>query len=236
MPRKLAIFVEGQTEQIFVRRLLEEIAGRRNVHFEEMVLSGKGEKRILRLEEPANMGARYYAQIVNSANDEKVVSDIREHHPRLVREGFSLILGIRDVLPYPNSKLPLLRGATAKVLPTGSPPVHVVFAIREIEAWFLAEDSHFERIHRRLNPGRLLTEVREEFRIDTSTMNVEGDVEHPSETLHAIYQLEHRSYRKVRDQVQRTVEALDFARLYLELPDRVSALRELRDHIDGFLA
>ncbi|KKK76890.1 hypothetical protein LCGC14_2859110 [marine sediment metagenome] len=32
---KLAIFVEGQTEQAFVRTLLEEIAGTKNIHIEE---------------------------------------------------------------------------------------------------------------------------------------------------------------------------------------------------------
>lgn len=31
--RKLAIFVEGQTEQLFIKRLIEEVAGKKNLPF-----------------------------------------------------------------------------------------------------------------------------------------------------------------------------------------------------------
>jgi len=38
--KKLAIFVEGQTEQIFVEKLLKEIAGRNRIAIEVIAVNG----------------------------------------------------------------------------------------------------------------------------------------------------------------------------------------------------
>ena len=60
--KKLAIFVEGQTEQIFVKKLLEEIAGRKNIRID---IKAKDPKQIERISMTnlANNSIQYYVLI-----------------------------------------------------------------------------------------------------------------------------------------------------------------------------
>jgi hypothetical protein len=60
--------------------------------------------------------------------------------------------------------------------------------------------------------------------------------DHPAQDLHDIYHLAGCAYNKSRTNVQRTVEVLDYARIYLDLGKRVSDLQALVDHIDTFLS
>ena len=49
-PKKIACFVEGQTEQIFVEKLFQEIAGYKQISIETYKFQGsKGNRRIQRL-------------------------------------------------------------------------------------------------------------------------------------------------------------------------------------------
>lgn len=80
---KLAIFVEGQTEQAFVRKLLEEIAGTKNLLIEERAARGgrKDKRRMRRLDAiDADSGKKYFVMIVDCGSDERVKSDIVERY------------------------------------------------------------------------------------------------------------------------------------------------------------
>jgi hypothetical protein len=57
--KKLAIFVEGQTEQIFVRKLLEEIAGKKNIRINIMAKDPKQIERIA-MTNLTNNSIQYY--------------------------------------------------------------------------------------------------------------------------------------------------------------------------------
>lgn len=232
---KLAIFVEGQTEQLFVQRLVQEVAGRRNVATETRKASGGGRsglpRRYTQLELSDARDKQFFVLIVDSATDDRVASDIRDQYESLVRTGYSRVLGLRDVYPQSHNEIPLIQRALGRVLPRGSIPVDIVLAIMEIEAWFLAEYTHFERFDSRLT----LEKVNEVFGDDVRTLDVEN-IAHPSDTLNTVYQLVGRVYRKKKDQVSDTVDALDYVHLYVELPIRVSALKCLCDHLDLFLS
>lgn len=232
---KLAVFVEGQTEQLFVRGLIQAVAGRHNVAISTRRASHGGEsglpRRFVLLESSDAPGKQFSVLIVDSGTDIRVASDIRDQYESLVKAEYSLVLGLRDVYPWQRSEIPLIRSAVDRFLPKGSVAVDVVLAIMEIEAWFLAEHTHFERVDSRIT----LEMVNGAVGGDVQTIDVE-DIAHPSETLNIIYKTVGRSYRKRKDQVSDIVDALDYARLYLELPDRVSALRQLCDHLDVFLS
>ncbi len=232
---KLAVFVEGQTEQLFMQRLIQKIAGRRKVAIELRKgffggRSGRSRSLIL-LESPDVRGEQFFVLIVDSAAENRVASDIRDQYESLVNAGYSRVLGLRDVYPQSRSKIPLIRRAVERVLPKGSVTVDIVLAIMEIEAWFLAEYTHFEHLY----PGITLDKVNTAIGDNAQTLDVEN-IAHPSETLNTVYQIVGRAYKKNKDRIERLVEKLDYARLYLEIPKRVSALKCLCDHLDLFLS
>ena len=57
----------------------------------------------------------------------------------------------------------------------------------------------------------------------------------PSQDLHQIYALEGLAYKKRKGHTERTVEALDYAEIYLGLGSKVQAIREFTSEIDRFM-
>ncbi len=101
--------------------------------------------------------------------------------------------------------------------------------VMEIEAWFLAEFSHFERVHADLTPGRILK--------DTGIDVVKGDIQlryHPADDLHKIYSSVGLGYRKTAAQIKRTVDALSMDALYLDVRSRFPDLNRLLSELDFF--
>ena len=92
--KKLAIFVEGQTEKIFVRKLLEEIAGKHNIAIENRGYS-LGNKvtgiTLLVMNDLVTNQTKYYVLIYNSGNDSRVASDVRDQYQKLVSSGYDQI-------------------------------------------------------------------------------------------------------------------------------------------------
>lgn len=231
MDKRLAVFVEGQTEQIFMQKMLVEVAGRHNITVNVVQARGSGISRAVTLQGQSASNTPYYALICDCGADNSVASDMRDNYEGLVNAGYHLVLGLRDVHPEPDAKIPQIRTAISKILPQGSVPAHLVLAIREIEAWFIVEDSHYPAIHPDLNAAF----IKQQLGLDTATAAAES-IACPADTLHAAYQLKGRAYKKDRVRVERTVNALDYARLDLDLSQRVPALGELCAHVNGFFA
>jgi hypothetical protein len=232
--KRLAVFVEGQTEQLFAESLIREMAGQANIRFELRSIRGgakaRRETRLLR-SIPADAGQEYYVLIVDCGGDETVVSRIREEYDNLVARGYEAIVGIRDVYPLPREDIPNL--ARRIPLHVKTKPIRVVFvlAIMEVEAWFLAEYTHFERI----DPALTVARISAHLDFDPSA----GDMEQrptPAGDLHAAYQLAGLAYSKSRARVQRTVGHLDYARLYLDIPARYPSLESLVSALDRFFS
>jgi len=229
MAKRLAVFVEGMTEQLFIQKLLIEMAGRHNITIDLVQARGSASARMVILKGHSASNTRYYALVCDCGADNTVASDIRDHYDRLSKQGYDLVLGLRDVHPEPDAKIPAIRSAIAKIMPTGAIPVHLVLAIREIEAWFIVEDGHYPAVH----PALTAALIKARMGLDTATVAAES-IAAPAETLHAAYQLQGRAYHKSRRHVQRTVDALDYARLDIELSTRVAALGELCGHVNRF--
>lgn len=58
---------------------------------------------------------------------------------------------------------------------------------------------------------------------------------HPASDLDEIYALEGFAYKKKRSQVQRTIEALDYAEIYLAHRVKFPDINKLMEEIDRFL-
>jgi hypothetical protein len=226
--KKLAIFVEGQTELQFVQRYLEEIANAQNIRFG---LTSYGETlRTVDLT-PASGRERYFALIVDCSNDERVASALQESAERLRMEGYDRAVGLRDLYPRKATELPVLRAALDNLLRSHEGFLRIFIAIREVEAWFAQEEFHYSNISQSLDKYRLRNELN--FDIDTESAE---EIPHPARFLDKAYSLVGLRYRKKRHETARTVFSLDYANLYLHVAAVLPSLRAFTDELEDFLA
>jgi hypothetical protein len=224
--KKVALFVEGQTEQIFAKKLIEQMVCPNKVTMTTYQLRGgaKSTRQLILLEtQSVTQQPDYYFAIYDCGSDSKVKDDIIENLPSMQRNGFSMIIGLRDVYPQNANILDLRRrlnfGIPANI------PTHIVLAVNEVEAWFLAEENHYPIIDTRLT----LAKVNTIAGIDVSTDSTEI-VAHPTEKLQLIYR-----YSKSKSKVHSVVNALDYANLYINVRQRNNSLDELLTYLDSVL-
>jgi hypothetical protein len=234
MMKKLAVFVEGLTEQLFVDKLITEIAGQHTVAIEHRKVAGGGSRpRWVRLwascPEPQQ---EYFILIVDCAADNRVKSEIRDQYDSLVSGGYSAIIGIRDVFPdFTHAEIPKVRAHLQYAMKTK--PIRVVFAlgVMEVETWFISEHTHFPR----LNPELTTALISARLGFDPSKDDIQLR-SNPAADLDSIYRLVNLRYRKNRAGLQRTIDVLDYGALYLNVLDRIPDLTTLVQSIDVFLA
>lgn len=230
--KRLAVFVEGKTEALFVERLLVEIAGAKNIRIEQRQILGgaKSPRQVLvvkaMIEEPSQ---NFYALIFDCGGDGQVKTRIHEEHARLTSTGYSVIIGLRDVRPIALSDLGKLEIGLRTGVKTSLAPVKFILSIMEIEAWFLAEVEHFSKIDSRIT----LESVKSVLGLDPSTDSLES-VPQPADDLHRCYQVGGKAYSKKNS--DRTIAVLDYTSVYIDLARRVPYLRQLIAELDGFLA
>ena len=232
--KKLAVFVEGQTEQLFLERLITEIAGAHTIAIEKRKLTGGSRSRasqVLLWASAPDQGHKYFVLIVDSSTDNRVKSDIHDNYNSLVSSGYSAIIGIRDVFPeFTHAEINKLRLGLNYRLKTK--PIRVVFAlgVMEIETWFICEHTHFGRINSALTPASIKANLRFDPSVDDIQLRP-----NPSADLDAIYKLVGLRYKKDRCSIQLTVDRLDYGFLYFSVLDRLPDLKTLVESIDGFL-
>ena len=171
----------------------------------------------------------YYFIIYDCGGDDRVQSDIRERLDSLREESFSLIIGIRDV--YPEIDIEKLKYYLYfNISPKSDVTVKIILAVNEIEAWFLAEETHYQKISDKIS----LETANNIAGIDVSKHNTEI-IPHPSDTLKQIYIKGGTTYDKSKEKVQRTVEALNYENLYIKVRHRNNSLNELLTCLDGLI-
>lgn len=221
-----AIFVEGQTELIFVERLLFKVLGYQGLRIElEEQYGGLYHEIGVRGAPPGN--AYYNVLLVNCACDGKVLSAIEERASKLRNAGYDRILGLRDIYPRPSDELEEIYALTANRLVSMPLPCKLIIAVREIEAWFIADTEHFVRY----NPLLTLAFIQQKIGVDVVQQDVE-QIPHPSELLKKIYNLVGGTYDKKLKEVHRLVDILNYEYLYLEAPNSVPALKKFVDELD----
>ncbi|WP_377475838.1 MAG: DUF4276 family protein [Microcoleus anatoxicus] len=233
-PKKIACFVEGQTEQIFVERLFQEIAGHKKISIETFKFQGrKDNRRIQSLQQSIKKDAPFFVLIYNCDCDSQVLSDIRKEHDRLTNSGYEKIIGLRDLYPQPlEKKQEIEKGIRGflKPLQKIGVPIYVVLAVMEVEAWFLAECNYLAKIDNRLTCDFILQKCGLDLRILDPEQRA-----HPSQDLDEIYRLVSRNYDKSEKASQEIINNLDYELLYLHLVNSVKQLKRFIDEIDSFL-
>jgi hypothetical protein len=230
--KKIALFVEGQTEQIFTVKLIQEFMGKQGFSIESYkFLGGKKEirKPVRLTTQKTNDNSGYYFIIYDCGGDNKVQSDIRERLDSLKDESFSLIIGIRDV--FPEKDIIKLKTYLYFGIPVDyNIPIKIILAVNEIESWFLAEEKHYDKISDRIT----YKTANEITGIDVSKDSTES-IPYPSNVLKQVYVKGGTTYDKSKDKVQRTVDVMDYDNLYNAVRKRNNSLNELLTCFDGVI-
>ena len=229
---KVAIFVEGQTEQIFFERLIEEIAGKKNLNTRLLKFSGRVSKRvvhqILETSIPSPI-KKHECFIYDSSQDESVVSDIKEQYNSLVLAGFDAIIGIRDLFPrWTFEELSKVREFIGVHIKVSTIKPLFVLGVMECEAWFIAEYKHFSKVH----PSLTLENIIQILGKDPSTEDMQM-LQTPAKEIDKIYQTIGLSYNKNKDIVQNIVDKLDYTEIYLNFPKKFPDILNLIKLLDS---
>jgi hypothetical protein len=226
------VFVEGHTEVVYVENLIEEIAGQNKVLIEHKKIQGGSSVRrtvkTIKAAKPAT-GQQYFVLLIDCGGDETVKTRIMEEHENLTRSGYSRIIGLRDVRPkFTHAELPKLEMNLPRYVKTSLIPVTFILAIMEIEAWFLSETTHFQRI----DPAITVAAIKTTLGFDPENDDMEQR-HTPAEDLNNCYRIGGKAYTKRRAQV--TIDALDYSSVYMELQNKIRYLQRLIADIDTFL-
>lgn len=217
--KKIAIFVEGMTEQEFVVELVKSLVGNRKIEF-SLGYQWKGQICIQSV--ASSLNPEFFVLVVDCRHDGQVKTQILERYTSLVANGYTSILGLRDVYPFQRNEIPQLRKGLDSGIPSNpiQPTIHL--AEMEVEAWFLGEMTHFERINKNLTIPL----------IESNGFNISATPadqwHHPTKVLDDIYNLTGYRYlqsgRKIKKRVQRTLRALSLDEFYTNVREALPAL------------
>jgi hypothetical protein len=231
--KKLAIFVEGLTEQILVRQMLQSVLGKHKIAVQAVkITGGHNVKMSFTVMRAAHVDSRtdYYVLIYDCGGETNVKGYLLAHREKLVSNGYKMVLGLRDV--YPNFEREdvgkLIRGLNHR-LPQRKAKTRIHLAIMETEAWFLGEYKHLRKVSRKLTPEY----VQKHLGFNPKTENME-ERDHPAEDMKAVYQLVGHDYTKKRDRLNAVIAKIDFNFFTHEVADRMPSLRYFVKELDRF--
>ena len=223
---KLAFFVEGDTEQYFLQKLLTEIFSVNDIAIELKTISG-GKNSDIKYTNIQSAKItdeiKYFVLIYNCGGDSSIKSYILDHRENLIKAGYKKIIGLRDLYPDFTREdiLKLRRGLNYKI-PQKDIKIQFVLSVMEIESWFLAEYTHFERIDNKLTIEHIETNIG----LNLSKINTE-EIDQASVTLDTIYKSVGKRYLKKTKSIERTVDKLDCVQMYYETRKNLESLNEL---------
>jgi len=190
---RIAFFVEGYTELLFIESLIREIAGNRAISIKTMQTRGGSScRKVTRVLKDDVSESKVSFLIVDCGGESNVKSYLVEEHESLTKNGYTKIVGVRDVRPsFSRADIPKLVEYLVYGIKGKLAPVKMILAIMELEAWFIADHSHYSRIHPNLSAKRLHTERG----IDAHTV-LTSSIDEPSKELSEFYALEGINYSK----------------------------------------
>lgn len=206
--KKVAIFTEGQTEQIFVRHFLEEKIGWDKVSFRCLKLHANTFHEVPFRHCSPN--ADVYFLILNVGNDEKVLSAIKEREKNLFKNGYEKVIALRDMYSenyrcrssgvIDDSVTDMFITSWKSIIQTMSKPskISIHVAIMELESWFLGLYNIFERLDSRLS----IDYIERELKFNLRSVDPQKEFFHPTEIVNKILRLVGSQYDKSKDVVE----------------------------------
>ena len=221
--RRICVFVEGQTELIFVREFLLKW-----YHYSDVCIrcfhlrAGHYETAEYDF---GNLEASNTYQIIDVGNDNMVLSIMIKRAEKLISTGFNLVIGLRDMYSqaYRLKSSTINEAITKSFIETANSTlkesvpasihsqISIHYAIMEVESWILALSNALQRA----NP-ELTREVMRKVGV-LPAFRIEREIFHPAETLDVLMRKCGKSYDKHKDQVNSIIAAFtkeDFIYLY----------------------
>lgn len=203
--RKVAVFVEGQTELIFVRGfLLEWFEYQIKLECRNLLTENNLHNAGHSFENPL---AKIHVLLFNVGMDENVLARILDREQELYNSGFEVIVGLRDMYSEKYKKeaktqrvdidlTEKFRQNTAKTIQQrarqpGS--IKFCYAVMELEAWWLGVPTLWEN----LDSG-LREQHQNEFLMPESVF-------HPAGFIRILLQSQQKTYKKHKSEVESIV-------------------------------
>ena len=212
---KVAIFVEGQSELIFLRRFLPLVLGWEKISFRCFKLYGDNviDARFDYLNEHAEV----HFFILNVSGDEKVLSAVKEREKRFIQQGYEKIIGLRDMYSEKyckrsprrideNVTIAFIENTHKEIAKMSEPArIKMHFAIMELEAWFLGMYNIFERLNSALN----INYIEENLEFNLSTIDPQTKFFKPADIVDNILELVGLRYKKSEHDVESICSKID---------------------------
>lgn len=212
--KKTAFIVEGQTEQVFLLKFLEQLVALQPCHIDLQKLHGGAVVKISWRGVP-QCDATHYIRIINVENDEKVISFIEDNIENLKAKGFHAVYGLRDRYTGDSNRSPINPTSVDRRMEFLQEeyelPVEMTIAIEEVEAWFLLIPGFFQAYDASLT----LTRISEILGFDLSEIDA-TKLDHPAGLIDKVLKGVGQRYKKRLDDSWRIAELLDYEALYLE--------------------
>jgi hypothetical protein len=229
---KMAIFVEGYTEVVFVDKLIREVAEKNAVLIQWRRIDGGTTcpRRNLQIKaEGPHGGQEHFVVVHDCGGDDAVKTRMTEEYLSLAGSGYSTIVCIRDVYPrFTAAEIPDLEKGLLLFVRTKPIVVDFILSIMEVEAWFLAEYSHFLNIDPRITIPAIIAACG--FDPANDDMQLRPT---PANDMNDCYAIGGKTYEKRN--AQATVDAIDYTYVYAGLVDKFPYLRRLCEIITMFL-
>lgn len=231
--KRIAIFVEGLTEQILVRRMLETVMRRKNIAVQSVKITGGHNIRTsftVMQAAQVNRNTDYYVLIYDCGGETNVKGYLMMQRESLVERGYTCILGLRDVYPnFSREEIPRLRKGLNYRVPQKGALTYIYLAVMETEAWFLGEHTHFRKVSSKLTPEF----IQKHLGFNPKTENMEQR-ESPAYDLKNIYRLVNEDYTKKRSRLNTIIGKLDFRFFTGNLASKMHSLGEFVRQLEKF--
>lgn len=208
--RRIAIFVEGQSALIFVREMLFLLIDNSKLSFECWEWHEYELRLCLKLNHYHSPDPDIHFTIIDSRNDEGVLTALKERERGLLERGFEKIIGLRDMYSENYHKRAgsnindqvtnAFINEWERVIQEMSEPskIKIHVSIMELEAWFLGMYSIFERINAKLSVDYILDKLG----FDLRSVDPQKEFFHPAVNLGQVLDLVRLKYDKSRDHVE----------------------------------
>lgn len=228
---KIAFFVEGQTERIFLENLLDNYFTHPYFNIESLQLV-EGKATTITKANYDHEEVKLYFLIFDVMGDGNVNGAIFERSENLInRSGYSHIIGIRDLFPNPLGSLPQMVADFNEVFSEKEffNKLTQIIAVMEVEAWFIADYEHFTRMDASLRTSW----INNILDIKLETDDIES-YSHPSQIIFKIWRLVGKTYKKRESNSWSICSHLDYTKYCIdkEFFKRIPSYASLINKID----
>lgn len=213
---RIAIFVEGQSELIFLREAFLKYFEYSDIEIECRNLFTKS--YFTKAEYDFHFpNASKHIQIINVGNDNAVLSRLLNRENEMWKAGYDCIIGLRDMYskdymrisdkidPYTISKFIEGSKNTIEVRSLRPESIFLCFAVMEIESWIIGLSKIFQKIDDKLT----VEFIEKHLSVNLNKIDPETEFYRPSNFINQVYSLIGKSYNKKKSDIEAIMNVIN---------------------------